>query len=80
MIIQGKKRGKKALYFSVNVFSKWLNEDIIFTSPTEDGTAILRGNPRHAKVGKGTYLHFSVILRPWVSIRTRESNPWPLAL
>ena len=34
----------------------------------------------YAKVGKGTYLHFSVILRPRVSIRTREPNPWPLAL
>ena len=25
-------------------------EDTIFTSPTGDGTAILRGHPRHAKV------------------------------
>lgn len=44
------KRGK-ARYFSVNAFStQVLNEDTIFTSPTEDGTAFLRGNLRRAKV------------------------------
>ena len=38
-------------YLSVNVFSmKLLIGDTIFTSPTEDGTAILRGHPSHAKV------------------------------
>ena len=42
---------KKALYLSVNVFStKVLIGDTIFTSPTGDGTAILRGHPSHAKV------------------------------
>ena len=30
--------------------TKVLIEDTIFTSPTGDGTAILRGHPRHAKV------------------------------
>ena len=36
---------------SVNVFStKVLMGDTIFTPPTEDGAAILRGHPRHAKV------------------------------
>jgi len=48
--------------------------DTIFTSPTGDGTAILRGHPSHAKVypvgGQREYLHFSVILRRWV----RSSN------
>ena len=42
---------KYALYLSVNVFStKVLIGDTIFTSPTGDGTAILRGHPSHAKV------------------------------
>ena len=64
-----KKKKKKALYFSVNVFStKVVIEDTIFTSPTGDGTAIIRGHPSHAKVypfaGQRKYLHFSVSLRP----------------
>ena len=38
-------------YLSINVFSmKVLIGDTIFTSPTGDGTAILRGHPSHAKV------------------------------
>ena len=42
---------KNALYSSVNVFStKVLIGDTIFTSPTGDGTTILRGHPSHAKV------------------------------
>ena len=42
---------KKALYLSVNVFSmKVLIGDTIFTSPTGDGTTILRGHLSHAKV------------------------------
>ena len=62
-------RKKNALYLSVNVFStKVLIWDTIFTSPTGDGTAILRGHPSHAKVypfaGQREYLHFSVSLRP----------------
>ena len=48
-------------YLSVNVFStKVLMEDTIFTSPTGDGTAILRGHPSHARStrlqGKGSTL------------------------
>ena len=74
-----------ALYLSVNVFStNVLIGDTNFTSPTGDGTAILRGHPSHAKVqppaGQRKYLHFSVILRPWVLVRPRESNPQPPAL
>ena len=74
---------KKSL--SVNVFStKVLIGDTIFTSPNGDGTAILRGHPSHAKVSplavQRKYLHFSVILRPWVMVRPRESNPRPPAL
>ena len=65
----GNCKKKNALYLSVNVFStKVLIGDTIFTSPTGDGTAILRGHPSHAKVqppaGQRKYLHFSVILRP----------------
>ena len=42
---------KNALYLSVNVFStEVLIGDTILTSPTGDGTAILRGHPSHAKV------------------------------
>ena len=42
---------KKAFYLSTNVFSKKvLIRDTIFTSPTGDGTAILRGHLSHAKV------------------------------
>ena len=40
-----------ALYLSVKVFSmKLLIGDTIFTSPTGDGTTILRGYPSHVKV------------------------------
>ena len=55
-----------ALYLTFNVSSmKVLIRDTIFTSPTGDGTAILRGHPSHAKVypfaGQRKYLHFSVV-------------------
>ena len=57
---------KKALYLSVNVFSKKvLIGDTIFASPTGGGTAILRGHTSHAKVqplaGQMQYPHFSII-------------------
>ena len=60
---------KNALNLGVNVFStKVPFEDTIFTSPSGDGTAILRGHPNHAKVQplavQREYLHYSVILRP----------------
>ena len=47
---------------SVNVFNtKAIFEDTIFTSPSEDGNAILRGHPSHAKVQPfSRQLHFSV--------------------
>ena len=46
-----KRYKKKTLYLSVNVFStKALIGDTIFTFPTGNGTAILRGHPSHAKV------------------------------
>ena len=42
---------KIALYLSVNVFSTKVQiGDTIFTCPTGNGTAILRGRPRHAKI------------------------------
>ena len=64
-----KSKKKKALYLSVNVFSrKVLIGDTIFTSPTGDGTAIIHGHPSHAKVypfaGQREYPHFSVSLKP----------------
>ena len=60
---------KNALYLNVNVFSaKVLRRGTIFTSPAGDRTAILRGQPSHAKVQplavQREYPHFSVILRP----------------
>ena len=72
-------------YLSVNVFStKVLIGNTIFTSPNGDETAILRRHPSHAKVSplavQRNYLHFSVILRPWVMVRPRESNLRPPAL
>ena len=61
----------------------WLGT-LYFTSSNGDGTAILRGHPSHAKVSplavQRKYLHFSVILRLWVMVRPRESNPRPHAL
>ena len=57
---------------------------LFFTSPNGDGAAILRGHPSHAKLsppaGQRKHLHFSVILRPWVMVRPRESNPRPPSL
>ena len=51
---------------------------LYFTSPTEDGTTILRGHPSHAKVSplalQREWLHSSVILRPWVLVQPWESN------
>ena len=59
-------------------------DDTIFTSPTKEGTAILRCHPSHAisrLQGKGsTFPTFAVILRPWVLVRPRESNPRPPGL
>ena len=89
MIIQGKKGGKKhsilvSTYLAVPHARKgprvaFFSRGVIFTRAAVS-LALLslrkNGGPLvvYAKVGKGTYLHFSVILRPWVSIRTRESN------
>ena len=57
---------------------------LLFTSATGEGTAILPGHPSHAKVypfaGQRKYPHFSVILRPRVLVRPRESNPRPSSL
>ena len=66
---------KNALFLSVNVYGmKVLIRNTIFY-----GTAILRCHLSHAKfylfAKQREYLHFSVILRPCVLIRPRESNP-----
>ena len=74
---------KNANYLSVtNVFStKVLIVDTIFMSPTGDGTFILHGHLGHAKVSpfawQRQYLHFSVILRPWVLVQPQESSLRP---
>ena len=58
--------------------TKVLTSDTIFTSPNGDRTAFLRGHPSRTKVKplavQWEYLHFSVILRPWVIVRPRETN------
>ena len=84
-MLNGGRQRTCTFYLSVNVFStKVLIGDTIFTSPNGDVTAILRGHPSHAKVSppavQRKYLHFSVILRPRVMVRPRESNPRPPAL
>ena len=76
---------KNALYLSVNVSSmKVLIGDTIFKSPTGGVYAIFRGHLSYAKVHppavQREYLHFSVILRPWVMVRPQESSPRPPAL
>ena len=72
-------------YLSVNVFiTKVLIGDTIFYVSSWSPVSILRGHPSHAKVYpfavQREYLHFSVILRPWVLVRRQESNPRPPAL
>ena len=54
----------------------------MLTSPTGDGTAILRGHPSLAKVKPlRQHLQFSVIFSKTLSIgRSRASNPRPPAL
>ena len=68
-------RRKKTLYMGVNVFSrKVLVGDTTFTSPTGDGITIFHGHLSLLFATQRQYLHFSVMLRPWVLVRTRESN------
>ena len=67
------------LHLSSNVFTtKVLIVDTIFTSPTGPG------HPSQAKVQplevQRDYLHFSVILRPWVTVQPREWIPRPPAV
>ena len=58
-----------ALYLSVKVFSlKVLIGDTNFTSLTGDGTAILRGHPRHAN------LHFLVKRHIWSVCRNTDNK------
>ena len=57
----------------VNVFStKVLIGDTIFTFPTRDRTAILRGHPSHTREGLAACRRGG-----WVLVRPRESNPRP---
>ena len=67
---------KNALYLSVKgIWHESTNWGHHFYFANWKGTAILRCHPSHAE-----YPHFSVILRPWVLFRPRESNPRPAAL
>ena len=69
------KKKKKTLYMGANVFSrKVLVGDTTFTSPTGDGITIFHGHLSLLFATQRQYLHFSVMLRPWVLVRTRESN------
>ena len=70
---------------SVKVFSKKvLIGDTNFSLQLEMGPPFLRGHPNHVKVKplavQREYLHFSVILRPWVLVWPWESNLRPPAL
>ena len=75
---------KNAHYLRVNVFSMNVlikMGTLFFMSPTGNWTAILCGYPSHClRCMQREYLHFSVILRPWVLVLPWESNPWPPAL
>jgi len=76
---------KNAFYLSVKVCStKVIIGDTIFTSPCGDGTATLSIHRSHAKfqpfAGQKKHLHSSAIVRPWVLVRSRESNRRPPAL
>ena len=73
-------------YLSVNVFiTKVLIGDTIFyvSSWRRDRHFTWSSEPREGLPvcsAKGVYIHFSVILRPWVLVRRQESNPRPPAL
>ena len=73
-----KKKKMHFIWASMYLARKCYLGTLYFTSLNGDGTAIFRGHPSHAKVqppaGQREYLHFSVILRPWVLVRPRESN------
>ena len=76
---------KNALYLSVNVFStKVLIGDTIFYFSYWRGDRHFTwsSEPREGLAACSTkvVLHFSVILRPWVLVWPRQSNPRPLAL
>ena len=69
------RRKIKTLNMGVNVFSrKVLVGDTTFTSPTGDGITIFHGHLSLLFATPRQYLHFSVMLRPWVLVRPRESN------
>ena len=70
---------KKAFYLSINVFStKVLTGDTIFyVSYWRRDRYFTR--PSEPFAGQRQYLHFSVILRPWVLVVSRKSNPQPRA-
>ena len=67
-----------------NLKLRVLIDDTISTFPNGEGTVIFRGHGSQDKVyaiaGQRKYLHFLVILRPWVLVRLQESNPRPPAL
>ena len=68
---------KNALHFSINVFT---TKVLIGDSEHQ----FLHGQPSHAKIyssaGQTQNIHFSVPSRPWVLVRSRDTNPQPPAL
>ena len=72
------------LWNSTTTTTRVLIDDTISTFPNGEGTVIFRGHGNHDKVyaiaGQRKYLHFLLILRPWVLVRLQESNPRPPAL
>ena len=70
-----------ALYLSVNVFG---TKALILCLLLETGPpfyVFIPASPRSSHLqGQRQNLHFSVILRPWVLLQSRESNPWPPSL
>ena len=72
-------------YLSVNFCSTKVQIECTFCSfPNGDGTAILRGHLSHAKVqpfaGWRQHLRFSVILIPWVLVRSYLRSGGPPSL
>ena len=82
---EGEEEEENSLYLSVNLIStKVLIGDTIFYVSywRRDRHFTWSSEPREVLLvaGQGMYLHFSVILRPWVLVRPREPNPRPSAL
>jgi len=75
LLLMANCKWKKKHFMWVSMYlariTNWWHYFVSF--PTGDGTAILHGHQSHAKFQplavQREYLHFSVILRPWVLVR-----------